>query len=114
MKMTTTIDTTHNLKKVEEFVEVIREHMKGSTNNVRQIASAFAEAKEMYGQGSDRFTQLCKETKFSVSKACKLASIASDERLKAHEEELSAVHSWTVLYEITTLTDAQFNELLKK
>ena len=27
---------------------------------------------------------------------------------------LSAVHSWTVLYEITTLTDEQFVELLKK
>jgi hypothetical protein len=113
MSTSTTIATDHNQKKVEDFVAVIREHLKASTDNWRAIASAFAEAKEMFGPCSDRFTQLCKETKFSESKASKLASIASNERLKTYEKTLSAVHGWTVLYEITTLTDEQFTELLK-
>lgn len=111
--MSTTTDTGSNLKKVDEFVAIIREHMEASTSNWRAIASAFSEAKEMYGASSDRFAALCRETKFSETKAFKLASIASNERLKTHEKTLAAVHSWTVLYEITTLTDEQFAKLLK-
>ena len=112
--MTTVINTTHNQKTLEEFVAVIRENVEASIRNWHKIAAAFAEAKEMYGATSDSFKALCKTTRFSLSKANKLASIASSERLKANETVLSAVHSWTVLYEITTLTDDQFAELLKR
>jgi hypothetical protein len=112
--MTKIIDTKHNQKTLEEFVAVIRENVEASIRNWHKIAAAFAEAKEMFGASSDSFKALCKATKFSLSKASKLASIASSERLKEHEAELSAVHSWTVLYEITTLTDEQFERLLKK
>ena len=111
---TTIINTKHNQKTIEEFVAVIRENVEASIKNWHKIASAFAEAKEMFGASSDSFKALCKATKFSLSKASKLASIASSERLKEHEAVLSAVHSWTVLYEITTLTDEQFERLLKK
>ena len=79
-----------NQKTVEEFIEYIRERLEELTKSWREIASAFAEAKDMFGIESDRFKRLCKETKFSTSKACKLASVASSERLKTHEKAFSA------------------------
>jgi hypothetical protein len=115
MKMTTTmtIGNTHNQKTFEHFVATIRDNVEASTRNWHAVASAFAEAKEMFGSNSDTFKALCSVTKFSVSKASKLASIASSERLKTNSATLSTVHNWTVLYQITTLTDEQFVELLK-
>jgi hypothetical protein len=102
-----------NTKNVEEFIEHIRERIIAAANNWREIAAAFAEAKEMYGFDSDAFKRLCKATKFSKSKASKLATIAASERLKKHEKELAAVQSWTVLYAITGLDDEQFQRLLR-
>src|SRR5437868_9450915 len=114
MKMTRTISKTDNQKTFNDFVAIIRENVEASTRNWHAIAAAFAEAKETFGTNSDSIKALCLTTKFSISKASKLALIASNERLKAHKTELSTVHSWTVLYEITTLTDEEFTELLKE
>ncbi len=102
-----------NTKNVEEFIEYIRVRIIAAANNWKEVAKAFAEAKEMYGFESDAFKRLCKVTKFSKSKASKLATIATSERLKNYEKELAAVHSWTVLYAITTLNDEQFQRLLR-
>ena len=102
-----------NTKDVEEYIEQIRGRIIAAANNWKEIAAAFAEAKEMYGFDSDTFKKLCKATKFSKSTASKLAIVATSERLKKHEKELAAVHSWTVLYAITTLNDDQFERLLK-
>lgn len=102
-----------NTKTVEEFIEHIRERIIAAANNWKEIAAAFGEAKEMYGFDSDTFKQLCKATKFSKSKASKLATIATSERLKKYGKELAAVQSWTVMYEITTLKDDEFERLLK-
>jgi len=62
------IVTTHNQKSVEEFVGYIRERLQSSTRNWREIASAFAEAKEMFGVSSDSFKRLCKITKFRAAR----------------------------------------------
>jgi hypothetical protein len=102
-----------NTKNVEEYIEHIRGRIIAAANNWKEIAAAFAEAKEMYGFDSDTFKRLCNATKFSKSTASKLATVATSERLKKHEKELAAVHSWTVLYAITTLNDDQFERLLK-
>ena len=102
-----------NTKNVEEFIEYVRQKIIAAASNWREIAAAFAEAKEMYGFDSDAFKRLCKATKFSSSKASKLATIAASERLKKYEKELEAVQSWTVLYDITRLDDEQFERLLK-
>ena len=102
-----------NTKNVEEFIEYIRVRIIAAAKNWKEVAKAFAEAKEMYGFESDAFKRLCKVTKFSKSKASKLATVATSERLKNYEKELAAVHSWTVLYAITTLNDEQFERLLK-
>ena len=80
----------------------------------REIAEAFAEAKEMFGGESDLFHNLCKETNFSKSTAHKLAAIASSERLAKYREKLSAVHSWGTLYAITSLTDENFKVLCER
>ena len=69
-----------NTKSVNDFIGYIRERLERSTTSWREIAEAFAEAKEMFGGESDSFRSLCKETNFSKSTAHKLAAIASSER----------------------------------
>ena len=103
------VTTFTNTKTVDEFVGEIQKHIQASTENWWQIALAFAEAKDMYGTGSQRFKELSERTNFSVSKIAKLVSIVSSERLKQYARELSSVHSWGTLYAITTLTDEQFS-----
>lgn len=103
--------TISNLKPVSEFASYIKERIQNQTKNWWEIAEAFAEAREMYGFESDSFKKLCLDTKFSKSKASKLATIAQSERLKTYGSKLSAVHSWGTLYAITTLDEVQFQEL---
>ena len=67
---------TSNMKTVDELVEFIRDRVQRSNKRWWEIAVAFAEAKEMYGVGSDLFKSLCTRTEFGISKAQKLAAIA--------------------------------------
>ena len=103
-----------NTKSVNDFIGYIRERLARSTTSWREIAEAFAEAKEMFGGESDSFRSLCKETNFSKSTAHKLAAIASSERLAKYREKLSVVHSWGTLYAITALTDEKFKVLCER
>ena len=103
-----------NTKSVNDFIGYIRERLAQSTTSWREIAEAFAEAKEMFGGESDSFRNLCKETNFSKSTAHKLAAIASSERLAKYREKLSVVHSWGTLYAITALTDEKFKVLCER
>jgi hypothetical protein len=68
----------------------------------------------MYGVGSDHFKSLCLRTEFGVSKAQKLAAIASSERLRKYSLQLSSVHSWGTLYSISSLDEEKFEELKKQ
>ena len=106
--------TLSNQKSVQEFTTYILERIQASNKNWWEIAKAFSEAREMYGFESDNFKKLCIETKFSKSKASKLATIAMSERLKTYAVKLSAVHSWGTLYAIATLNDQQFQDLKQK
>ena len=106
--------TLSNQKSVQEFTTYILERIQASNKNWWEIAQAFSEAREMYGFESDSFKKLCTETKFSKSKASKLATIAMSERLKMYAAKLLAVHSWGTLYAITTLNDQQFQDLKQK
>lgn len=103
--------TSHNLRTVEEFADMIRENLKASTENWWTIALAFTDAREMYGSDSDRFKNLIKMTNFSRAKVSKLITIATSERLRQYTGKLSAVLSWGTLYAITTLNDEQFQKL---
>lgn len=104
----------HNLKPVEEFVDIIRGNLKASTENWWKIALAFDEAREMYGSDSESFKSLLKRTSFSKAKVSKLISIATSDRLRKYAEKLSAVQSWGTLYAITTLNDEQFEKLARE
>ena len=55
-----------NTKTVGEFVASIRNSLEKSNKAWVEIANAFAEAREMFGSGSDSFKRLLKETKFST------------------------------------------------
>jgi len=111
-----TMDMTKftNTKTVDEFVTDIQKYIQASSKNWWQIALAFAEAKDMYGTGSQRFKELSERTSFSDSKVAKLVSIVSSDRLKQYARKLSSVHSWGTLYAITTLTEEQFAAFKEK
>jgi hypothetical protein len=55
---------------------------------------------------------LMKLTGFSKSKTSKLISISKSKRLLDHYETFRATEAWTVLYEITKLTDDEFQNLI--
>lgn len=99
-----------NVKPVEDFVSYIRNRIESANRNWIEIAQAFAEAKDMYGNGSKNFKDLCERTNFSQSKIAKLLAIVSSDRLKKYAVQLSSVHSWGTLYAIASLTDEQFNQ----
>ena len=100
-----------NKKSIKEFVAFIRGQLEVSTQSWQKIAAAFYEASEMYGFDSEPYKELLKDTGFHKSKASKFLAIASSERLKRYELQLSCVHSWTTLYEVTTLSEVQFSNL---
>jgi hypothetical protein len=100
-----------NQKPIQEFVAFIKDQLEISTQSWHKIAGAFHEASEMYGLDSEAYKGLLQDTGFHKSKASKLLAIASSERLKRYEVQLSCVHSWTTLYEVTTLSDGQFANL---
>lgn len=100
-----------NTKTVDEFVEAIRQSMEASTRSWIEIGQALAEARDMFGSGSDHWRQLLKATKFANSTAHKLASIATSERLQTYRAKLAVVHSWGTLYAIHALPDDKFEEL---
>ena len=100
-----------NKKPVSEFVTYIRDNLAISTKSWKLIAAAFHEASDMYGFDSDSYKRLLKETGFHKSKASKFIAIAASERLRRYETQLQCVHSWNTLYEITTLTEEQFDSL---
>lgn len=110
-EMADMIDRASNRKPVADFVTYIKQQLEISTNSWRLIAAALAEASDMYGVDSDAYKQLLKATNFSKSKASKLVAIATSQRLKTYENQLRCVQSWSTLYEVTTLDDAQFAEL---
>jgi hypothetical protein len=103
-----------NTKSVTDFVHYIRERLERSATAWREIAQAFAEAKDMYGGDSKLFKELCKETSFSKSSAHKLAAIASSERLAKYSGKLAHVHSWGTLYAITALSEEKFKVLCER
>lgn len=103
-----------NMKMVSDFACEIRGYMEDATVAWKNVASAFAQALEMYGFKSGEFRELCDETGFSKSKAYKLAKIAECDRLKAHQGLFAAVESWTVLYAISSLKEHEFERLKEK
>ena len=109
-----TVYAQSNMKSVAQFADEICGYMQDATVAWKKVADAFAEAEEMYGLQSVNFKDLCRDTGFSESKAYKLTKIAQSERLREHAETFSAVHSWTVLYAISVLTDEEFARLMKK
>ena len=105
------IQDATNTRPVAEFITYIKQQLEISTTSWKLIADALAEASEMYGVDSDSYRRLLKATNFSKSKASKLVTIATSKRLKKHENQLRCVQSWSTLYEVTTLDDAQFAAL---
>lgn len=93
----------------DEIVGVIKDELCKQLASWRVIATQFGVAYDQYGSDSDAFKEICRKTGFSKSTAMKLQSISGDARLNA--PEFSACHAWTVLYEISRLTDSQLEKL---
>ena len=101
-----------NTISIQEIVQKIEKGLKQQNKAWMDIAEAFYTAYEQYGSDSDAFKKVLKLTFFSHSKAMKLVSIYGDKRLKENADVFDEVHSWTTLYDVTTLDDNQFEALL--
>ena len=97
---------------VAYYADKIKSEVKTATGAWRNVAELFAAASNEFGTDSDKFKALVKATNFSRSKVIKLIAIANDERLKAHEAKFQRLDAWTVMYEITTLTEDEFQKLV--
>jgi hypothetical protein len=110
--MTNAIET--NKTSIEKFIEMIENELKQQNASWMRVALAFSEAAEQYGTDSDAYKKILRATNFSDSKARKLIAIARDNRLTAYQDAFASIHSWTTLYEVTTLTDEQITELVAR
>lgn len=112
MSATTLPVTASNETAVATYVDRIKKHMSDATFAWRQIAEILAAAADEFGFDSDKMKSLRKQTGFSKSKASKLITIATSKRLRDHYATFETTNAWTVLYEITKLTDDEFATLL--
>ena len=101
-----------NTANVSYYVDKIKNEMTVAMGAWRNVAELFAAASNEFGNDSDKFKALVKATNFSRSKVAKLIAIANDQRLKTHEEIVQCVDAWTVMYEMTTLTNDEFQEFI--
>jgi hypothetical protein len=99
---------------IDQYVIDIKSELGTSTSAWKRIAEIFAAAQEQFGRKSKAMSELAKKTEFSTSKIDKLVAIAKSKRLKSESNFFSEVTTWTVLYEVTTLTDDQYQILLSK
>lgn len=95
-----------------EFIDRIASELQATSTSWSRIGSALSEAEEVFGNGSKAFKQILKATKFSRGTATKLVKVARSERLREHAKVFAKCQAWTTLYEVTTLSEEQFAELL--
>lgn len=98
----------------EVYADRIHAHLKEATVSWKGVADVFSEAASEFGFGSAEMKYLSKITKFSKSKISKLIAIKESERLKKHSDVFEAVEAWTTLYEVTRLSDPNFNALVQR
>ncbi|WP_430465941.1 hypothetical protein [Tabrizicola sp.] len=103
---------TSNKTAVSIYVAQIKKHIGDATRSWRQIADIFAAAADEFGFTSYMMKSLMTQTGFSKSKTSKLISISKSKRLRDHDKTFSATEAWTVLYEVTKLTDDEFEKLI--
>lgn len=104
--------TTSNETAVSTYVAQIKKYIGDATHSWRQIADIFASAEAEFGFTSDKMKSLMKQTGFSKSKTSKLISISKSKRLRDHYNTFRSTEAWTVLYEVTKLTDDEFQRLI--
>jgi hypothetical protein len=97
---------------VYEFADRIREEMKNSNKSWKVVARILCEAQERFNQQPDAFKAVAKSVNLSRPSVVKLIAIAQDERLDRHSDYFDQCAAWSVLYQITTLDDEQFAELI--
>jgi hypothetical protein len=96
---------------VSEYVDRIKDEMTKATTTWQSIAGILAKAANEFGMQSEMMHSLLKQTKFSESKAFKLISISKSTRVQ-ESKVLKSVDAWTVLYQITMLSEEEFQRLL--
>jgi ribosomal protein L3 len=101
-----------NEASVNYYADKIKSEMKTATCAWRAVAQLFASASNEFGTDSDKFKALLIATNFSRSKVAKLIAVANNERLKIYEDTLQSVSAWTVMYDITTLSDDEFQKFI--
>lgn len=99
---------------VYEFADRIREEMKNSNKSWKVVARILSEAQERFVQQPDAFKAVTKHVNLSRPSVVKLIAIANDERLDRYADYFDQCAAWSVLYQITTLDDEQFAELIAK
>jgi hypothetical protein len=99
---------------VETYATDIRAELTKSTTAWKRIAEIFLAAQEQFGRMSKEMHDLGKQTAFEKSKIDKLVLIAKSTRIKENDNLFGTVTAWTVLYDVTRLNDAQFEELKGK
>jgi hypothetical protein len=103
---------TSNETAVSTYVAQIKKYIGDATHSWRQIADIFASAADEFSFTSDKMKSLMKQTGFSKSKTSKLISISKSKRLRDHYNTFRATEAWTVLYEVTKLTEDEFKKLI--
>lgn len=101
--------STKNMISKEEFIETIKAELAKQTQAWRVIAKQFALAFDQFGSDSDAYKAILKATGFNEKTAYKLTQIGNDSRLT--DPAFERVVAWTVLYEISLMSDDEIQTL---
>lgn len=106
-------DFFENTESVGTFAKSIIRHLESNTSTWLEISEILARANAQFGFSSKKMKSLIFKVGFSESKANKLIKIAESDQLQKNKEAVAKVNSWTVLYELSALSEEKFEKVLQ-
>lgn len=101
-----------NTTNIAQFTAKIHDLLKASSSSWLAIADELSEADNRLNK--DENADLLEALKFSYSTGRKLIKVARSDRIKRHKAQLKLIDSWSVLHEVTKLTDIEFEQFRQK
>lgn len=100
-----------NGKTAHQYVDEIKAEIASTNTAWVKVAKLLHDAVGSLGEDSRSLKFIQKELKFGKAKTSKFVTIGRSDRFDNHAAKFANVEGWTVLYQIATLSDDEFDSL---